>query len=211
MIDQTFYDKDYYENGIQTGKSCYQNYIWLPELTIPMAMSLIDYLGITRKHMVLDLGCSKGYLVKALRMLHRMAWGADVSEYALSQVPEDVKIFCHKTDILEHMTFDYCIAKDVFEHIPVEELRILLKTLKSKELFAVIPLGKNGKYYADSNNLDKSHIVCEDDLWWKDFFKENGWELIDFSYKMDGMKENYLTIPKAHGFFRLHNLKQGCI
>lgn len=69
------YDREYFEYGVETGKSNYQNYRWIPELTIPMAMTIIDLLGIKPNESVLDYGCAKGYLVKALRMLHRNAWG----------------------------------------------------------------------------------------------------------------------------------------
>ena len=207
-MDAKFFDEDYYERGLQTGKSCYQNYIWIPELTIPFAMALIDNLKITKEHTILDYGCSKGFLVKALRMLHRKAWGVDISEYALNNVPEDIKIFCHKVGEIDSMFFDFCIAKDVFEHIPVEELTGILKELKTKTLYSIIPLGCNGKYYAESNNMDKSHVICEDDIWWKNFFLSVGWQLIDFTYNVDGIKESYRTIPKAHGFFTLKNKKE---
>ncbi len=85
------YDADYYERGVESGKSCYSNYRWLPELTIPMAMVLIDTLGIRPDQRVLDFGCAKGFVTKALRMLRRDAWGIDISRYALSQAPEDIK------------------------------------------------------------------------------------------------------------------------
>ncbi len=83
------YDADYYERGVESGKSCYSNYRWLPELTIPMAMVLIDTLGIRpgAGQRVLDFGCAKGFVTKALRMLRRDAWGIDISRYALSQAP----------------------------------------------------------------------------------------------------------------------------
>ena len=42
-ISSEKYDKDYFKNGIASGKSCYSNYRWLPELTIPMAYNIIKY------------------------------------------------------------------------------------------------------------------------------------------------------------------------
>ena len=206
-MDQSFYDKDYYENGLQTWKSCYQFYQWMPEQTIPLAMTLIDKLGITKDHYILDYGCSKGFLVKAFRMLHRKAWGVDISEYALTHVPEEVKNYCYTTDKIDLMYFDFCIAKDVFEHMSMLDLLKLLSNLNANKLFAIIPLGNCGKYYAESNNMDKSHVICETDDWWKEFFHNLGWEIIDFSYTIDGIKESYRAIPKAHGFFTLLNIK----
>jgi cyclopropane fatty-acyl-phospholipid synthase-like methyltransferase len=186
-----------------TGKSNYANYRWEPELTFPLAMTLIDYLGIKKGQTILEIGCAKGYLVKALRILHREAWGIDISDYALSHVPEDVKAFCHTLGTLDNVFFNFCIAKDVFEHIPIEELSEMLQKLNASILFAIIPLGENGKYNAEVNNMDKSHIICENADWWEHFFFETGWLLINFSYHVEGIKESYSSIPRAHGFFTL--------
>jgi len=41
MIDDKFFDKVYFESGPQSGKSLYQNYSWLPELTIPLAYRFV--------------------------------------------------------------------------------------------------------------------------------------------------------------------------
>ena len=88
------YDEDYFENGIKTGKSCYENYRWLPELTIPMAMTIIDLLKIQRFETVLDFGCAKGYLVKAFKLLYRNAFGVDASPYAIANCDSEVANRC---------------------------------------------------------------------------------------------------------------------
>ncbi len=203
-MNSNFYDADYYERGLVTGKSFYQDYTWLPEKTIPFAMAMIDFLEIKRNHTILDFGCAKGYLVKAFRSLHREAWGVDISDYALQNVPDDIKAFCHPAEKLCPINFDFCIAKDVFEHIPVPDLEKILLTLKiRKKLFAIIPLGKEDCYYATVNNLDKSHIICKDEEWWKEFFKSLHWECSHFSFRIEGLKDNYIQIPNAYGFFTL--------
>ena len=50
-----------------------------------MAQVIIDYLDIHRGQKILDIGCAKGYLVKALRWLGRDAYGFDISDYALEK------------------------------------------------------------------------------------------------------------------------------
>ena len=92
------YDADYFERGIETGKSRYQSYRWMPEATTAMAMAIIDELGIKPFDRVLDFGCAKGYLVRALRILHRQAWGVDISEYAISKVDKEVNGYCATMD-----------------------------------------------------------------------------------------------------------------
>ncbi len=48
---------------------------------------------------VLDVGCAKGFLVKAFRDQGIEAWGVDVSEYALSAAPKEVKKYLYKVDL----------------------------------------------------------------------------------------------------------------
>jgi len=48
---------------------------------------------------VLDVGCAKGFMVKAFKDLGVEAWGVDISEYALSQAPEDVRPHLYRVDL----------------------------------------------------------------------------------------------------------------
>jgi SAM-dependent methyltransferase len=200
-----FYDADYFERGIESGKSCYQNYRWVPELTVPMAMTILEFLNITRKDIVLDFGCAKGFLVKAMRLLHRQVWGVDISKYAISCVPQDATQFCKLAG--EKLTgfplsFDICIAKDVFEHISEEEIDQVLLNMPARKIFAVIPLGDSGVYRAKANNYDTSHVLCKDEKWWETTFTRTGWENTWSSFRLDGIKDSYYQhSPHAHGFF----------
>ncbi len=199
------YDKDYYERGIETGKSIYQNYRWIPERTIPIAMVIIDHLGIKRGQTVLDYGCAKGYLVKALRMLGRDAYGVDISEYAIKNVDAEVREYCVlKNDFKMSKTADFCISKDVFEHIPEDELPEVLAWIDAHELFAVITLGDENGYFCVEGNMDKTHVTCKDADWWRAVFIKNGWKIKHFLYRVDGIKDAYNEVsPTAHGFFTL--------
>jgi len=201
------FDKDYFERGLQTGKSMYENYRWIPELTIPLAYEIIQYLEITRDQSILDFGCAKGYLVKAFRLLHFDAWGTDISDYALGQAPLDVKGYLFDWKRYDQLKgkYDWIIAKDVFEHIDVKNLQLTLAVLGmlSRNIFAIIPLGENGKYNAGTNDLDPSHVICENHQWWCDFFNDVGFKVRDLNSNIPYMKMTYKDIPNAHGFFKL--------
>ena len=206
-----FFDVDYYQKGIETGKSGYSNYRWLPELTLPMCMVLIDYLHLSREHTILDYGCAYGFYVKGLRMLHRQAWGFDISQHAIDSVDPVVKPYCFKisnpVEIPEF--YDFCIAKDVFEHVEYNEIGFILKHIPANNIFIVVPLGKNGKYVAPYNNLDKSHIICESLDWWLEIIDSSGWEFHTFAYRVNGIKDQYYEqYPKAHGFIWCY--RNGC-
>jgi len=203
-----FYDQDYFERGIETGKSCYQNYRWIPELTIPMAMTIIDYLDIKAGQKILDFGCAKGYLVKAFRWLRREAWGIDSSKYAICNCDTEVEDVCFTPMTYDDFGpgyVDVVIAKDVFEHILLTDLSNILEKLSFNGLiFAVIPLGDGGLYRAPANNLDQSHITCLNEKEWKSFFRNCNLRVENFTFRVDGIKDSYYDkYPTAHGFFTL--------
>ena len=72
-------------------------------------------LAITIKHLfnptrVLDVGCAKGFLVKAFEDIGVHAWGVDVSEYAISKAPKEIKSKLYRVDLNK----DYLPFKDEY-------------------------------------------------------------------------------------------------
>lgn len=207
------YDEDYYERGIESGKSLYTNYRWIPELTIPMCATLNEQLGIERGESILDFGCAKGFIVKAMRLLGRDAYGVDVSEYAIEKVDGAVAKYvdlikvggpipvrCHTAQ------YDWGLAKDVLEHVSYDMISDVLAELarKCSRLFVAVPLGGNGKYVVDAYNRDVTHMIKEPLEWWTDilekhFFTESA------SHTMYNIKENYREHKNGNGFFVLES------
>lgn len=214
MIDGKMFDRDYFERGLETGKSTYQNYRWIPELTIPLAYEIIYICGMERCQTILDFGCAKGFIVKALRLLHFNAYGLDISSYAIDNAPGDIKPYLTLWDGSTPLRsiyrgypapFNWIIAKDVFEHISYDEIESILQFLYNDcdAIFAIIPLGKDGKFNAELNNLDITHKICETYEWWKDTFKKTGWVIKWSSTRVSHIKQTYFNINDAHGFFKL--------
>lgn len=197
------YDKNYYECGIETGKSCYNNYRWIPELTIPMGSRLIENLNISLSDKVLDFGCAKGYLVHSFRLLGRECWGYDLSQYAIENSPTEVKPFV--TNNLSEITtkqFDWVIAKDVLEHVPYEEIQKTLNMFRkiSKNLFILVPLGRDGEYEIPAYELDTTHIIREPIDWWTEKMELAGFEVVQSVHEMPGIKENWKQYIHGNGF-----------
>lgn len=207
------YDESYYERGVETGKSCYSTYRWLPELTIPMAMVLIDTLGIRPRQSVLDFGCAKGFVVKALRMLRRGAVGIDISEYAIAQADQDTAPHVHLVEDLEAWSlthrFDHAVAKDVLEHVPYEAIDPTLRALArmSDSLLVVVPLGSGGRYVIESYERDVTHVIREDAHWWLDRL-EACYHDVSWHYHIDGLKDNWYRVhPKGNAVFIARNAR----
>lgn len=207
-FDGSCFDEDYFQRGLQTGKSLYENYRWLPELTIPMAMSMIDYLNIHRHASVLDYGSCYGMLVKAMRLLCRDAYGCDISEHAIISADHDIKQYMKLIDDdvipFDHQ-FDFCIAKDVLEHIPYEQINFVLHSIsqKCKTLFIIIPLGDGEKFIIPQMEIDKTHIIRQPMDWWINKALQY-FHIGSTEYIIEGIKENWTGIyPKGNGFLKL--------
>lgn len=192
------YNEDYYERGIQAGLSLYENYHWMPELTIPMAMTIIDYLGIRRGDTVLDFGCAKGYLVKALRWLGRDAYGYDVSEYAVHHGDSEVVEYI-STDGWNR-TFDYVIAKDVLEHIDEDAVAGVVHSLSGHILLAIVPLGDGQKYNVEAYEMDVTHKIRQPLPWWVRTIESAGWSVTSAVHSIRGIKDNWSFTKNGNGF-----------
>ncbi len=195
-MEAEFFDKSYYESGPQSGKSLYQNYRWMPELTIPLAHHIADYMNILKYETVLDFGCAKGYLVHAFRLLGYKAHGVDVSKYAISQAMKEVEPYIGRIKPNSDefgSNWDYIICKDVLEHIPYDSIDINLSNLRKngKEIFAIIPLAENGKYIVPAYELDQSHYIRENRDWWNEKFKKAGFKVIMSTTGLGPFKANW--------------------
>jgi len=211
------FNKDYYTDGIAKGLSCYENYRWIPELTYPMAHAFFNFLKLKKQSNVLEFGCAHGYLIKCLIDFGINAYGVDISEYAIKNAHSDIynRLSLIKDNNLKkslkklnfkNKKFDWIISKDVFEHIPITQLKYLLKQMSkiSKKLFVIVPLGDSSRYRIKQYHLDKTHIVVKNEKWWIKLFEDNGFRNENFLYKVDGIKDKWYKINKfGNGFFVL--------
>ncbi len=115
MTNGSSYGADYYECHLgpvpcRRGEAVWEQFVG------HFAELIVERL---RPASVLDAGCGIGLLVEALRDRGVEAWGLDVSEYAISQVPEALRPYCTVASISEPLERDYeliaCI--EVLEHL----------------------------------------------------------------------------------------------
>jgi len=164
------YDRDYYENGIQTGKSNYRDYSWerLGQYFIGTAQYIIDQYHPTS---VLDVGCAKGFMVYALQQLGVDAYGVDTSEYAVGNAITDRVKLGRIQEIPFDQKFDAVICFDVLEHIPEDEslqaCRELLRV--SNRLVLAHVLTRHVE-----EDKDPTHINVKPLEWWENTFRQAG-------------------------------------
>lgn len=205
-MDPSIYDEDYFIRGKESGKSLYTDYRWLPDLTLPMAQAIATHLEIPRGDSVLDFGCARGYLVKALKILGYKARGYDVSQWVIDHCDPDVAGLV-SSDYPKGV-FDWVLAKDVLEHIDTDALAETVHRLAAsvrKGLFIVVPLSpKYGeKYVVPEYEQDVTHQIRMSLADWAFLVRQAVGEdwFISCRYRVDGVKDNYYTqYPLGNGF-----------
>jgi 2-polyprenyl-3-methyl-5-hydroxy-6-metoxy-1,4-benzoquinol methylase len=193
------FDEKYFEDGVRHRVSAYENYRWMPERTIREASSIINNIKFDT---VLDYGCAKGFMVYALRLLGKEAYGADVSQYAVEHCHPNVKDYLRVIESAEQLSggWDLIIAKDVLEHIPKDVIPSVLSELRRrcKILFVAVPLGDGKRYRIREYEMDVTHVVREPEEWWLTTLVQAGFKIKYFDYEFGHMKENW-TGNHPHG------------
>lgn len=159
------FDENYFMRGQETGVSNYTNYSWMPEVTLALAKSIRDFLNIKKTNTVLDFGCARGFLVRAFRELSVSAYGCDVSTWAIKNCDESVKDFVFDAGSITK-SYDWVIAKDVLEHVPLTALtETVSKLLASAKvgMFIVVPLTTSEmeccEFICPRDNQDATHVI----------------------------------------------------
>lgn len=122
---------------------------------------------------VLDAGCAVGYLVAALRDRGVDAYGIDISEYAISQVRDDIKSYCvvgSLTDPLPETLpkhYDLVTNIEVLEHLYAEEAPIAVANLCS--LSDTIIFSSSPDDYSEP-----THVNVQQREYWAKLFAQNG-------------------------------------
>lgn len=209
------YNEDYFIRGKETGKSLYENYRWLPKLTIPMCEAIVKHCGIVGGDTILDFGCARGYTVKALRQLGHFAYGYDISKWAIENCDKSVS---HYLTCINDIVFNinepygWVIAKDVLEHVTYVESYInKLMSITRKGLFVVVPLSTfyRGRYVIEEYEKDVTHIQRMPLYEWVKMFLREGWR-VEASYRVPGVKDNYYKKgwEKGNGFITCRRIEE---
>lgn len=122
---------------------------------------------------VLDVGCGIGFLVEALRRRGVAAYGVDISEYAISQVPGQLQTYCRVASAADPLpndfpqSYDLITCIEVLEHIPEEQAKDAVRLMAhrtSSVLFSSTPHDAN----------EPTHINLHPVLYWLQLFAEHG-------------------------------------
>ncbi len=184
------FNQQYFENGIQTGVSLYENYHWIPERSFKEAHHFIEYMGIKKDNTIIDYGCAKGFFVKALTQLGYNAIGFDISQYALENCEPEVKglLFDRWINLC-----DYGLCKDVLEHcLDITHINEVLLDMQqfANEWLIVVPLGEKENYNVEEYSKDITHHIKWNIKTWCHMISQH-YTILDKRASLFGIKDNW--------------------
>lgn len=212
----TPFDEAYFMDGVNSGKSNYVNYSWMPERTIPFANALADYFKIPKGEnrpapRIIDIGCSRGFLVHALRLIGRniASFGYDISEWAIQNCQPEIAGFVGTEFPVEK--FDFSISKDCCEHFQPKDLDINLSNILDitmREALFIVPLADLElveyyvKYLRAEDNKDSTHLICWTLGQWVDRIHKlgRGQFIVSGTHHIDGLKPTSMNPLGSCGF-----------
>ncbi|PHU40387.1 hypothetical protein CSX00_06360 [Pseudobutyrivibrio ruminis] len=118
----------------------------------------------------LDVGCAVGYLVEGLRDLGVEAYGIDISEYAISQVRDDIKPFCKVQNASENKIeekYDLITCIEVLEHLSLDDIERTINNICNATdmvIFSSTPFDYD----------EESHFSVNKMGFWSEKFAANG-------------------------------------
>lgn len=149
----------------------------------PIVSLMTKFCG--ERQTIIEAACSKGYFVRKARQYGHDATGFDLSEYAISKAPADVRQFVRVHDAITTWPYrmnyaDIVAGWEFFEHIHDENIPRVLGNM-----MAVLKPGgelwlKTGIVVPDSHPFagqedhDHTHVAVHDREWWEDLFMSAG-------------------------------------
>jgi len=173
------FDKEFFDGARETG---YGGYVddgrWLAvALRMALHYGLVE--GISR---VLDIGCAKGFLVKAFRDLGIRAYGIDVSEYAIEQsvTPAHTLVADARsvTKWSGRTKFDLVVSINTVHNLEREDLAGVLRSIDAMAPHKYVTVDAwrdaEGRARMEAWNLTAKTMMHADE--WKAFFAASRYE-----------------------------------
>lgn len=164
VADSELYDETYYKRSC--GPIPYDRSVphW-GEFFGKIADELIRTFRMRR---VFDAGCAKGFLVEALWDRGVLAFGRDVSRYAISEVRADVRQFCSVGSLTEAIqdSYDLITCIEVLEHMPEEEALIAIANMTAAADIVVFSS-------SPSDFTEPTHVNVRPPIYWMRAFAKH--------------------------------------
>ncbi len=180
-IPGTWYDADYFENGLKSNWS--EGYSWPAFAGLFRDTAEFLTTMLPEAQSFLDAGCAKGFLVRTLRERGKDAWGFDHSPWAIEHAEEAARPFLQLAGVDDAQfgrEFDVTVAFSLLENLTEEQTLEFLERARSwtrQALIVVVLLcedeAKRTRLLEDDRDL--AHATLQSRAWWHERFLRAGW------------------------------------
>ncbi|GAI39722.1 unnamed protein product [marine sediment metagenome] len=137
----------------------------------PIHEQVVELIRSRNPKRVLDVGCAMGFIVKRLREKGIDAYGVDISNYAISKAPEEVKPYLQVASAhnlpFPPQSFDLIYCASVLEHIPEDFTDKVIAEFKRVAKRAILGIAYKDPYSTLDEHGDISHVNITDEIWWR--------------------------------------------
>ncbi len=134
MIEAKKYSFNYWDGDRKYG---YGGYKYIPNRWKPMAKKLILDYNLNENSKILDVGCGKGFLLLEIKkLLPRISIvGFDISEYAINNMPDELKTNCFVYDAknqfeFKDKEFNLVISINTIHNLKLYDLKNTIKEIE---------------------------------------------------------------------------------
>lgn len=188
-LDASFFDREYYEGGIlYKGHGYTTSWIGRIRSTLANFYRAFRVKFLLHPRSLLDVGCATGKMIKYLRSFGVDAHGIELSDYALSKALNEVKPYLKKGNILEipaqNNSYDVVTSMNVLEHVSKDNiLKALEETNRVAKKYTIHKVFTQENWWIHkTRGQDISCVSVFPEEWWQNFFRENGYKIIDRFY-----------------------------
>jgi len=182
-IPGSWYDESYFESGVKS--NWHDGYRWpsFAGVFTETAQFLASIFG--DAHRFLDVGCAKGFLVRALREAGKNCWGVDHSHWALAHAEPAARPYLVEAsaDALPLTgAFDIVLAFDLLPHLTEDQAAAFLERARALARIGMVAVIRSfededaeRRYREADEDADLSHILLRSRAWWHERFLAAGW------------------------------------
>jgi len=183
-VPGSWYDAGYFETG--TKSNWHDGYSWASFAGVFKDAARFLTTMFDDATTFLDVGCAKGFLVRALREAGKKCWGIDHSHWALAHAEAAARPYLLEASadaLALQRRFDLIVAFDLLPHLTEPQATAFLEQARAVAdigIFAVIRSFETEederRYREAADDADLSHILMRTRAWWHERFLRCGWQ-----------------------------------
>ena len=206
-IPGEWYDAGYFEDGTKSN--------WLNGYTWPNFAGVFNETAAFLLEMFpdagsyLDVGCARGFLVRALREAGKDCWGIDHSAWALEHAEPAAQPYLTRAraeEIATDRQVDFVLAFGLLPHLTEEQAEAFLRRARALARIGVVAVIRSfdteddeRRYREANDDDDLSHILMRTRAWWHEMFLKTGWHQDPLHRALERACRNH-ELPRKMGW-----------